>query len=108
MAQQMEEMSQILVTNNLKLPANRVYEASSEVLVIGRDIIARDDPKGKKVCSRRDEVESHGDNRTEVLVKHKDPPSPPSRSISGVDLHHALNAKRNKKEVDLQAKLAAK
>ena len=58
----MEEMRQILVANNLKLLANRVDEASSKVRVVGRDVVVRGNPKGKRACSCHDEVESHGDS----------------------------------------------
>ena len=59
---QMEEMRQILVANNLKLPANRVNEASFEVREVECGVVARGDSKGKKACSRHNEVESQGDS----------------------------------------------
>lgn len=85
MAHQMEEMRQILVANNLTLPANRVGEASSEVQVIRLDAVAWDDPKGKKKWSCNEEVESQGDNRIIILGKHK---NRPYRSIFDVVLRH--------------------
>ncbi|GFY96858.1 MICOS complex subunit, putative [Actinidia rufa] len=65
MALQMEEMRQILVANNIKLLANRVDEALSEVRALGRDVVAQGNPKGKRACSCHDEVESHGQASSE-------------------------------------------
>ncbi|GFS30256.1 hypothetical protein Acr_00g0011000 [Actinidia rufa] len=84
MVLKMEEMTQILVANNLKLHANRVDESLSEVQAIERDVL----PRG---------------SQTVASSKHKDPSR---RAISGVDLHHLLNAKKSKEGADLRVKLA--
>ena len=51
------------------------------------------------------EAESQGDNQIVASGKHK---VPPSRADSGVDLSHALNAKRSRGEVTCRQKMVTK
>ncbi|GFS46105.1 hypothetical protein Acr_00g0100220 [Actinidia rufa] len=96
---------QVLMTNNLKMPAHKASEVSFEVRAIRREASPRGGSKGKQALSYYNEAESQGDSQTVVLGRRK---VPPSRVDSSVDLRHALNTKQSRGKGDLQAILVAK
>ncbi|GFS34537.1 hypothetical protein Acr_00g0034540 [Actinidia rufa] len=61
--------------------------------------------KEKELYGIMTKAKSHSDIQIVASGKRKDPSS---RAVSGLDLHHVLNAKRGKEERDLRVKLAAK
>ena len=93
------------MANNTKIPAHRAGEVSSKVRVVRRETTPWGGSKGKQALSYYDEEESQGDSQTMALCKRK---VPSSQDDSGVDFHHALNAKQSRGEGDLQAKLVVK
>ena len=83
METEIEEMRQVLVANNLKMPAHRAGEALSKVTVVRREAAPRGGLKENQGLLYYDETESHGDIQNVASGKHRDPPS---RDYSNVDL----------------------
>ena len=105
MEAEMEEMRQVLVVNNLKMPAHMVGESSSELMEFGREAAPQGSSKGKWALSHYDEVESHGDRRTVASSRHKDTSS---QADSNEDLLDSLNSKWSREERDMRKKLVVK
>ena len=55
-------MKQVLMVNNLKMPAHRVVKSSSEVRAVGQEAAPRGGSKGKRALSHYDEAKNHGDS----------------------------------------------
>ena len=95
----------MVVVNDLKMPAHKVGESSSEVRAVGLEAAPRGGSIGKGALSHYDKAISFGDNPTMASGRCRDPLS---QSNSEVDLFHARNAKRGGEERDLLEKLIAK
>ncbi|GFY94695.1 hypothetical protein Acr_10g0000800 [Actinidia rufa] len=97
---QLTQMAQILVDNQLMGPIQVDNIQSSRARSGGAGGPLMGTHKERRPSAHA-ELESHGDNRTEVSCKRK---SSPHRSRRSEDLRDALNAKRNQ-VVDLREKL---
>ena len=101
---QLEEMQQVLEANNLIKPSTRDGARPSEVRFARRTDAPRGGSKGKQVDSYI-EIESLSDSKIVATGRQK---IPLSRTHSGVDFPQALNAKQNREDGDLRAKLLAR
>ena len=58
----MEEIRQVLMGNNLKMPTHRASEVPSEMRAVRREATPRGNSKDKKALSYYDEAKSQGDS----------------------------------------------
>ena len=83
MEAKIEEMRQVLVANNLKVPAHKASEASFKVTTVRWKAAPQGGLKEKQGLLYNDETKSHGDIQNMASRKCRDPPS---RADSNVDL----------------------
>ncbi|GFZ11200.1 hypothetical protein Acr_22g0005980 [Actinidia rufa] len=105
MQTQMAELRQVLVANNLKMPAPRAGVRSFEVRSVRQEATPRGGLKGNQALSYYNEAECQNDNKTMASGRRK---VPSSQANFGMDLRHTLNAKCRQGEGDLRTKLVAR